>query len=140
MQTTFPKIEAAQRDWFAVSAKNQVLGKLAAKIATTLMGKRKPSWEPSVDQGDFVVVTDVEKLVVTGNKADGKIYKFHTGFIGGLQEYSFSKMQQLRAEDVLMLAVRRMLPKTVQARSQMARLKIYKGSAHPHIGQNPKPL
>ena len=140
MQTTFPKIEAAQRDWFAISANNQVLGKLAAKIATTLMGKRKPSWEPSVDQGDFVVVTDVEKLVVTGNKADGKIYKFHTGFIGGLQEYSFAKMQELRAEDVLMLAVRRMLPKTVQARSQMARLNIYKGSAHPHVGQNPKPL
>jgi large subunit ribosomal protein L13 len=140
MQTTFPKIEAAQRDWYIVSAKNQVLGKLAAKIASTLMGKRKPSWEPSVDQGDYVVVTEVEKLVVTGNKGIGKIYRFHTGFIGGLQEYNFNLMQELRPDDVLKLAVRRMLPKTVQARSQLARLKLYKGSAHPHIGQNPKPL
>lgn len=140
MQTTFPKVETAKRDWYILSAKNQVLGQLATKIATALMGKRKPSWEPSVDQGDFVVVTDVEKLVVTGNKAQDKIYRFHSGFIGGLTEYSFARMQEKRPEDILKLAVRRMLPKTNQARGQMARLKLYKGSSHPHVGQAPKPL
>ncbi len=140
MQTTYPKIEAAQRSWYVTSAKGQILGKLATKIAQALMGKRKPSWHPAVDQGDFVVVTDIESIAVTGNKAEGKIYRFHTGFIGGLQEFSFATMQEKRTEDVIKLAVRRMLPKTVQARSMIARLKLYKGSAHPHLAQNPVAL
>ena len=140
MQTTFPKIEEAQRAWYVTSAKGQVLGRLATKIALTLMGKRKPTFCHDVDQGDFVVVTDVESIEVTGKKADKKIYKFHTGFIGGLQEYSFNTMQAKRPEDILMLAVRRMLPKTTQARDQMKRLKLCKGPAHPHTAQHPQPL
>ncbi len=140
MQTTFPKIEEAKRVWYIASAKNQVLGRLATKVALALMGKRKRSFCRDVDQGDYVVVTDVETLEVTGKKAENKIYKFHTGFIGGLQEYSFNTMQAKRPEDILMLAVRRMLPKTVQASHMLKRLKIYKGSAHGHGGQNPQPL
>jgi large subunit ribosomal protein L13 len=140
MQTTFPTIENAKRDWYAVSAKNQVLGKLAARVAVALMGKRKPSFVRDVDQGDFVVVTDVEKLVVTGNKGEGKIYKFHTGFVGGLQEYSFNLMQAQRPDEVLKLAVKRMLPKNQQARAMLGRLKLFKGPAHTFGGQNPAPL
>ncbi len=140
MQTTFPKLETVKRSWFIASAKNQVLGRLAAKIAVALMGKRRPSFIRDVDQGDFVVVTDCEAIAVTGKKAERKIYRFHTGFIGGLQEYSFAEMQRRRPDDVLMLAVRRMLPKTVQARGMLKRLKLYSGSAHPHAAQNPEPL
>lgn len=139
-QTTHPKIETADRAWYVASAKNQVLGKLATKIAVALMGKRKALFSNAADQGDFVVVTDVEKLVVTGNKAVGKIYKFHTGFIGGLQELSFGELHARKPEQVLQLAVRRMLPKNRAARGMLARLKIYKGEAHPHASQNPKPL
>jgi large subunit ribosomal protein L13 len=140
MQTTFPTIENAKRDWYVASAKNQVLGKIAARIAVALMGKKKASFIRDVDQGDFVVVTDVEKLVVTGNKGEGKIYKFHTGYIGGLQEYSFNLMQAQRPEEVLKLAVKRMLPKNQQARAMLGRLKLFKGSAHTYAGQNPSPL
>jgi len=139
-QTTHPKTETASRAWFVVSAKNQVLGKLATRIAEVLMGKRKVSYSPAVDQGDFVVVTDVDKLVVTGNKAETKIYRFHTGFIGGLQELSFGELQARRPEDVLQLAVRRMLPKTRAARGMLKRLKLFKGESHPHLGQNPVEL
>lgn len=139
-QTTHPKTETASRNWYVVSAKNQVLGKLATRIADTLMGKRKASYTPAVDQGDFVVVTDVDKLVVTGDKAEKKVYRFHTGFIGGLQEFSFNELQARRPEDVLQLAVRRMLPKTRAARGMLKRLKLYKTDNHPHVGQNPAAL
>lgn len=139
-QTTHPKFETAERSWYIASAKNVVLGQIATKAAVALMGKRKSSYSPAVDQGDFVVVTDVEKLVVTGNKAVTKTYRFHTGFIGGLQEHTFAEMHAAKPEQVLMLAVRRMLPKTRAARGMLKRLKIYKGEAHPHAGQNPKDL
>ena len=140
MQTTFPKIEEAQRTWYVASAKNQVLGRLATRIAAALMGKRKRTFCRDVDQGDFVVVTDIEAIEVTGKKRERKIYKFHTGFIGGLQEYSFDTLQSKRPEDIIKLAVRRMLPKTVQARDMLKRLKLYKGSVHPHGPQSPQPL
>ena len=140
MQTTFPTIENAKRDWYVASAKDQVLGKIAARVAVALMGKKKPSFIRDVDQGDFVVITDVEKLVVTGNKGIDKLYKFHTGFVGGLQEYSFDLMQAKHPEDVLKLAVKRMLPKNQQARSMLGRLKMFKGPAHTYGGQSPSPL
>ena len=140
MQTTFPKTENAQRVWYVASAKNQILGRLATKIAIALMGKRKADYTSSVEQGDFVVITDVEALEVTGKKAENKIYRFHSGFIGGLQEISLGTLQQDRPERVLLLAVRRMLPKTVAARSMIRRLKLYRGGAHPHIAQHPQPL
>jgi large subunit ribosomal protein L13 len=136
-QTTHPKFETAERNWYIASAKGEVLGHIAIRIAKTLMGKRKASYSGAVDQGDFVVVTDIEKLVVTGNKAEGKIYRFHTGFIGGLQELSFATLHAHNPEKVLMLAVRRMLPKTRAARGMLKRLKMYKGEAHPHAAQNP---
>jgi large subunit ribosomal protein L13 len=139
-QTTHPKFETAERTWYIASAKGEVLGHIAIRIAKTLMGKRKSSYSGAVDQGDFVVVTDIEKLVVTGNKAEGKIYRFHTGFIGGLQELSFATLHANNPEKVLMLAVRRMLPKTRAARGRLKRLKMYKGEAHPHAAQNPVAL
>lgn len=140
MQTTFVKNEQVVRNWYHASAKGKVLGPLAVKVATALMGKLKADWTPSTDNGDFVVVTDVEGLVFTRNKAVKKIYRWHTGFVGGIKEVPLGVMHENNPEEVFFLAVKRMLPKTIQGRHQLKRLKIYKGSAHPHVGQAPKPL
>lgn len=140
MQTTFVRQEDVTRAWFHASAKGKVLGPLATRIAVALMGKIKPNWTPSTDAGDYVVVTDVESLVFTGKKLEKKIYRFHSGFIGGIKEVPLGVMHQDKPEEVLFLAVKRMLPKTIQARHMLKRLNIYKGAAHPHIGQDPKPL
>jgi large subunit ribosomal protein L13 len=140
MQTTFVKNENVVHGWYLASAKGKVLGPLAVKAATALMGKYKPDWTPSTDAGDYVVITDVEGLVFTGNKAVKKIYRYHTGFVGGIKEIPLGIMHESKPEEVFYLAVKRMLPKTIQGRNQLKRLKIYKGSAHPHIGQGPKPL
>ncbi len=140
MQTTFVKNEQVVRAWHHASAKGKVLGPLAVKVATALMGKNKADWTPSTDNGDFVVVTDVEGLVFTRNKAVKKIYRWHTGFVGGIKEVPLGVMHEQNPEEVFFLAVKRMLPKTIQGRHQLKRLKIFKGSAHPHVGQSPKPL
>lgn len=140
MQTTFVKNEQVVRNWHHASAKGKVLGPLAVKAATALMGKNKADWTPSTDNGDFVVITDVEGLVFTRNKAVKKIYRWHTGFVGGIKEVPLGVMHEQNPEEVFFLAVKRMLPKTIQGRHQLKRLKIYKGAAHPHVGQAPKPL
>ena len=140
MQTTFVKNEQVVRNWHVASAKGKVLGPLAVKAATALMGKNKADWTPSTDNGDFVVITDVEGLVFTRNKAVKKIYRWHTGFVGGIKEVPLGVMHEQNPEEVFYLAVKRMLPKTIQGRHQLKRLKVYKGAAHPHVGQGPKPL
>ncbi len=140
MQTTFVKNEAVVRNWHHASAKGVVLGQLAVKVATILMGKNKVDWTPSTDNGDFVVVTDVEGLVFTGKKTVSKVYRFHSGFVGGIKEIPLGVLHAAKPEEVFYLAIKRMLPKTVQGRHQLKRLKVYKGAAHPHIGMKPKPI
>lgn len=140
MQTTFVRQEDVTRTWYQVSAKGKVLGHVATRVAVALMGKLKPNWTPSTDAGDYVVVTDVEGLVFTGKKLTKKIYRFHSGFIGGIKEIPLGVMHQDKPEEVFFLAVKRMLPKTIQARHMLKRLKICKGSEHGHAGQEPKPL
>jgi large subunit ribosomal protein L13 len=140
MQTTFTKAETVNRGWYAASAKGKVLGPLAVKIAQTLMGKNKADWSPGVDSGNYVVVTDVEGLVFTRKKDERKTYRFHSGYMGGITELTLGELHAKKPELVLQLAVKRMLPKTVQGRHQLKRLKIYKGSAHGHTGQKPEPL
>ncbi len=139
-QTTLLKTADVQRNWHQVSAKGVILGKLAVRIANVLSGRAKVSWTPHTDNGDFVVVTDAEQIVVTGPKATRKTYKFHTGYIGGLNEYSFETLQKNHPERIIELAVRRMLPKNQQAKAMIRRLKVYAGSAHPHTAQSAKPL
>lgn len=139
-QTTLTKQEAVNRRWLIASAKATVLGPLAVRIANALMGRTKADWTPTVDGGDFVVVTDVEGLVVTRNKAEKKTYRFHSGYMGGLTELSFAVLHAKHPDRVLQLAVKRMLPKTIQGRNQLKRLKIYKGGSHPHTAQQPAPL
>jgi len=132
--------EDVVRRWHLVDATDQVLGRLAVKIARILQGKDKPEYTPHVDTGDFVVVVNAEKVRLTGRKADQKVYYRHTGYVGHLVEVPFAKMIRNRPTDVLRLAVRRMLPKTRLGRAMLSKLKIYAGPKHPHEAQKPQPL
>lgn len=126
--------------WHLVDASGQVLGRMANKIAVLLMGKHKASYTPNVDTGDFVVVTNVEKLVVTGRKNQDKVYDTFSGYPGGHRLETFNQLQARLPERVLMLAVRRMLPKNKIGRDMLKKLKIYTGASHPHVAQQPKPF
>lgn len=139
-QTTFTHPSKIQRGWYQASAKGQVLGRLATRIATALMGRNKADWTPHVDNGDFVVVTDAEQVAVTGNKLETHIYRFHSGYFGGLTLMPLGKLKEKHPERVIELAVKRMLPKTVQGRHMLKRLKVYKGGSHPHVGTKPNQL
>lgn len=127
-------------EWYLVDATGQTLGRLAARIATLLMGKHKPNYTPGVDMGDFVVVINAEHIRVTGRKLDQKIYYRHSGYPGGLKETTLREMLAKHPERVIQLAVKGMLPKTRLGRKQLRRLKVYAGPNHPHQAQNPKPL
>ncbi|HAT12162.1 MAG TPA: 50S ribosomal protein L13 [Planctomycetes bacterium] len=139
-QTTFTHPSKIQRGWYQASAKGQVLGRLATRVAKALMGRTKADWTPHVDNGDFVVVTDADKVEVTGNKLETHIYRFHSGYFGGLTLMPLGKLKEKNPERVIELAVKRMLPKTVQGRHQLKRLKVYKGATHPHTGTKPAQL
>jgi large subunit ribosomal protein L13 len=130
----------AEPQWFTVSAKDQVLGRLAVRIARVLMGKHKASFSPGADDGDYVVVTDAEGILLTGRKEMQKVYRYHTGFVGGLKEVPFRRMRDERPDKVITLAVRRMLPKNRLARQMLSKLKVYSGGTHPHGAQKPQAL
>ena len=140
MQTTFTKAEEVAPTWYVVSAKDVVLGQLAVRIAKVLQGKHKASFTPNVDDGDVVIVTDAKEVALTGRKDTQKVYRYHTGFVGGLKEVPFLNMRDEHPDQVISLAVRRMLPKTRLARKMLGKLKVYGGSEHPHVAQNPQPL
>jgi len=128
------------RHWYVVDADGQTLGRLATRIADTLRGKRKPTYTPHVDTGDFVVVVNCERIRVTGNKLQEKRYYRHSGYPGGLKERTLAEQLQRRPEEVIRHAVRGMLPKNRMGRAQLGKLKIYSGSDHPHVAQQPEPL
>ncbi len=139
-QTTFTHPSKIQRSWYQTSAKGQVLGRLAARAATALMGRNKADWTPHVDNGDFVVITECDAIEVTGNKLETHIYRFHSGYFGGLTLMPLGKLKEKHPERVIELAVKRMLPKTVQGKAMIKRLKVYKGATHPHVGAKPAKL
>jgi large subunit ribosomal protein L13 len=128
------------RLWYVVDAEGKTLGRLATQIADTLRGKGKPEYTPHVDTGDFVVVVNAEKIAVTGNKLDDKIYYRHSGYPGGLKERPLRDELQRRPTEVLRKAVKGMLPRNRLARTQITKLKIYAGPEHPHEAQAPKQL
>ena len=128
-----------RQDWYHIDASNAVLGRLASSIAMVLMGKHKPSYTPHIDVGDFVIVTNVEKLVFTGNSKGDRLYDFFSRYPGGLRRESLSSMLDAKPEQLLMLAVRRMLPKNKLGRKRLKKLKIFKGAEHEHQAQQPKP-
>ena len=135
-----PAEAKASRRWWVIDAEGKPLGRLASRIATTLRGKDKPTFTPHVDTGDFVIVVNAEKIHVTGNKLDQKIYYRHSGYPGGLRERTLREQLDRRPEEVLRKAVKGMLPKNKLAAAQLRKLKIYAGPEHPHAAQSPVPM
>jgi len=129
-----------QRDWYVVDAEGRTLGRLATQIADALRGKRKPQYTPHCDVGDFVVVVNAEKIAVTGDKRQSKLYYRHSGFPGGVRSRTLAEMLDRKPEDVIRLAVKGMLPRNKLARKQLLKLKVYAGASHPHAAQQPQPL
>ncbi|HEV2058628.1 MAG TPA: 50S ribosomal protein L13 [Solirubrobacteraceae bacterium] len=140
MKTYVANANDRERNWLVVDATGQTLGRLATQIADTLRGKRKPTYTPHVDTGDFVVVVNAEKIAVTGNKRADKLYYRHSGYPGGLKTRTLNDMLERRPEEVLRLAVKGMLPRNRLARKQLTKLKIYAGAEHPHQAQKPQPM
>jgi len=141
LKTFSAKKEEVVHDWFQVDAETQTLGHLATKIAHVLRGKHKPIYTPHVDTGDFIVVTNAEKIKLTGNnKLRDKQYYRHTGYPGGIRSMNAEEMLEKKPEMVIMKAVRGMLPKNRLGRQMIKKLKIYAGKDHPHMAQQPKPL
>ena len=140
MTTVMPKEEDVERKWFLVDASDRVLGRLATQVATILRGKHKPQFSHHLDVGDHVVVINAEKIHLTGRKLTDKIYRWHSGYIGGLREVSAERMIRTHPERVIEWAVQGMLPKGRLGRAMAKKLKVYKGAAHPHQAQQPKAL
>ena len=140
MKTFSAKQHEVTHDWFVVDASDMVLGRLAAGLARRLRGKHKPEYTPHVDGGDYLVVVNVEKLRVTGNKAEDKTYYRHTGYPGGIYETNFKKLQQRFPGRILEKAVKGMLPKGPLGYAMLKKMKCYAGTEHPHAAQQPKTL
>ena len=126
--------------WWHVDATDLVLGRISTKLATVLMGKHKPQYTPHCDTGDFIVVTNAEKVKLTGDKIDQKLFVHFTGYPGGRKTYTYRWMLENHPDQLLEWSVRRMLPKSKLGRHMLGKLKIYAGSEHPHQAQQPKPL
>jgi large subunit ribosomal protein L13 len=140
MKTYTAKPGEIERHWYVVDAESKTLGRLATQIADVLRGKRKPAYTAHVDTGDFVIVVNAEKIHVTGQKLDQKIYYRHSGYPGGLRTRTLREQLERRPEEVIRKAVRGMLPKNRLAAAQLKKLKVYAGPDHPHAAQNPEPL
>lgn len=130
----------ARRRWYLVDATDQVLGRLAARVAAVLRGKHRPDFTPHVDSGDFVVVVNAERVRLTGRKEQEKLYYRHSGYPGGIRSRTAAQMRQSHPERLVRLAVQGMLPKNRLGRRLATKLKVYAGSEHPHAAQNPEPL
>ena len=140
MTTVSAKPAEVRRDWYLVDANEKTLGRLASEIAHRLRGKHKPEYTPHVDTGDYIVVVNAEKVRVTGNKMQDKMYYHHTGYIGNLKSINLAKLLAEHPERVLESAVKGMLPKNALGRAMFRKLKIYTGPEHKHEAQQPQPL
>jgi large subunit ribosomal protein L13 len=139
-KTPVPKLEDLEKKWFVVDAQDQRLGRLATEIANVLRGKNKPTFTPHLDTGDFVIVVNAEKVVVTGKKGQQKLYRRHSGRPGGMKVETFDKLQKRIPERIIETAVKGMLPKNSLGRTLFTKLKVYTGSGHPHEAQKPEVL
>ncbi len=139
-KTFIAKKEDVQRDWYVIDATDKVLGRMASRIAMILQGKTKPIYTPHVDTGDFVVVTNAEKIKLTGNKMKEKVYYTHSGYPGGFKEIPIKKWMEKHPDRIVNMAVKRMLPKTKLGSAMLKKLKVYAGSDHSHEAQQPKTL
>jgi large subunit ribosomal protein L13 len=140
MKTFSAKPESVKRDWFVVDATDKTLGRLSTEIARRLRGKHKPEYTPHVDTGDYIVVINAEKVKVTGNKEQDKMYHHHTGYVGHLKSVNLSKLRETHPERILQTAVKGMLPKNALGRAMFKKLKVYAGDKHDHAAQQPQAL
>ena len=140
MKTFTAKPETVQRDWYVVDATGKTLGRLATELARRLRGKHKAEYTPHVDTGDYIIVLNADKVAVTGNKRNDKIYYHHTGHIGGIKQATFAEMIDRRPERVIEIAVKGMLPKGPLGRAMFRKLKVYAGNEHNHAAQQPQVL
>lgn len=140
MKTVSTRPQDVDHAWFIVDAEDKTLGRMATEIARRLRGKHKPEYTPHVDTGDYIVVVNAEKVRVTGNKFNDKMYYRHSGFPGGIKEMNFKDMQDRHPERIVEKAVKGMLPKNPLGRAMFKKLKVYTGAEHPHTAQQPQPL
>jgi large subunit ribosomal protein L13 len=140
MKTFVAKEHEIEKNWHLIDASDKVLGRLATEIATILRGKKKPIFTPHMDAGDYVVVVNAERVLLTGNKLEKKTYYRHSGYVGGLKETTAKEMLEKKPENLIKLAVKGMLPKTSLGRRQLTKLKVYTGPDHPHEAQQPVKL
>ncbi len=140
MKTPLPKVNEIKRKWYVVDAKDKVLGRLATQIAIRLRGKHKPEFTPHLDTGDFIIVINADKVRLTGKKLTDKFYYRHSGYMGGHKVRSAAQMLAEKPEEVIRLAVKRMLPRNRLSRKLLKKLKVYRGEEHPHQAQQPEKL
>lgn len=140
MKTVAPKADQIQRSWYLVDATDMVLGRLSTQVASILRGKNKPYFSPHLDTGDYVVVINADKIKLTGNKENKKMYDRYSGYPGGRTEISYKRMKAEKPEEIIIHAVKGMLPKNVLGRQIIQKLKVYAGANHPHAGQKPQDL
>lgn len=140
MKTFMQRKEDVQRDWYVIDAEGQTLGRLASKVANVLRGKHKPTYTPHVDGGDYVIIVNAEKVVLTGNKLNDKIYYNHSRYTGGLRERTAKEMVEKYPVEMVERAVKGMLPKGRLGRQMYKKLFVYEGENHPHSAQKPKEL
>ena len=140
MKTYMAKAESVERKWYVVDAAGVPMGRLASRVASVLRGKNKPTYTPNVDTGDFVIIINTDKAVLTGKKLENKFYRYHTGYIGGLKEISYKTMMAEKSDLAVYEAVKGMLPKNSLGRAMIKKLKVYKGAEHNHAAQKPEEL
>ena len=140
MKTYMANAQTVERKWYVVDAAGLTLGRLATRVASVLRGKNKPTYTPNVDCGDFVIVINTDKVVLTGKKLEDKFYRYHTGYIGGLKEISYKKMMAEKSDLAVYEAVKGMLPKNSLGRAMLKKLRVYKGAEHNHAAQKPEEL
>lgn len=140
MKTFIPNVKKIKKKWYVVDAKNKILGRLATKISNLLLGKHNIQYSPHIDSGDYVVVINAEKIIVTGRKFTNKIYYRHSGYVGGIKKFSFKEIILSNPEKIIKLAVKGMLPKGPLGRLIYKKMKVYVGNKHNNVAQNPKYL
>ena len=140
MKTYMANAQTVERKWYVVDAAGVPLGRLASRVASVLRGKNKPTFTPNVDTGDFVIVINSDKVVLTGKKTEDKFYRYHTGYVGGLKEISYKKMLAEKSDLAVYEAVKGMLPKNSLGRATLKKLRVYMGAEHNHAAQKPEEL
>ena len=140
MKTYMANAQTVERKWYVVDAAGVPLGRLASRVASVLRGKNKPTFTPNVDTGDFVIVINSDKVVLTGKKTEDKFYRYHTGYVGGHKEISYKKMLAEKSDLAVYEAVKGMLPKNSLGRATLKKLRVYKGAEHNHAAQKPEEL